>query len=272
MIEVNGEPLTDEEIREELRRLQQVYVPPPDADPFEARAQLREWARERLVERMLIRQEARRDTTPITPEEWAAVVRPAGYEPLAALEELELRLRVDRLLERITRTVARPKSKDVVQYYRQHSTEFDMPEQIHVRQVIRNVDEQNSEESARAVIEQAAEEIRRGAEFAEVAERYSDCPANGGDLGWISPGEMVEEFDAVAFALDAGQVSPVFRTLFGFHLVRVLERRPAGVRDLAEVRDDIERRLHRQRQDRAVAEFVAGLRAKADIRVVSSRR
>ena len=72
------------------------------------------------------------------------------------------------------------------------------------------------------------QELRNGAAFAEVADRYSDCPGSGGDIGWFPRGEMVPEFDEVVFALAPGENSEVFRTRFGFHIVRVLERKASG--------------------------------------------
>lgn len=64
--------------------------------------------------------------------------------------------------------------------------------------------------------------IVKGADFAELAEQISDCPSGeeGGDLGFFSKGEMVPEFDRVAFDLAVGDVSDVVETSFGFHLIQ----------------------------------------------------
>lgn len=82
-----------------------------------------------------------------------------------------------------------------------------------------------------------------GADFAKLAKEFSDDPgsaARGGDLGVFGRGKMVPAFDAAAFALtEAGQVSDLVETQFGFHVIRLDERFPAGVRSFAEVREQL---------------------------------
>ena len=102
--------------------------------------------------------------------------------------------------------------------------------------------------------------------LAEVADRHSDCAGNGGDLGWFPRGEMVDEFDAVVFALRVGAISDIFRTPFGFHIATVLERKPAGVRPFKEVETDITAAILNEKRQKAVENFLDRLRARADIR------
>ena len=77
---------------------------------------------------------------------------------------------------------------------------------------------------------------------------------------------MVQEFDDVVFSMKAGEVSPIFRSPFGFHIAKVYERKAEGVRDLSEVRGRIEELLTRRDKEECVEQFVDRLRAKADIR------
>ena len=68
-------------------------------------------------------------------------------------------------------------------------------------------------------------DLKRGADFAEVAKKKSKCPSgkNGGKLGWFRRGEMVKEFDTVAFTLKVGDLSEPVKTQFGWHIIKINE-------------------------------------------------
>ena len=134
--------------------------------------------------------------------------------------------------------------------------------------IVKNVDESHPEAAARAAIEEVRARLEAGAEFAEVADTYSDCPGSGGDLGYFPRDQMVDEFSDVVFALRIGQVSRVFRTPFGFHIAKLLDRRPAGLQPFEDVRARLEDQLHRMKQQRALEDFIERLKARAEIREV----
>ncbi len=106
--------------------------------------------------------------------------------------------------------------------------------------------------------------------FEELADKFSDCPGSGGDLGRFPRGEMVEEFDQVVFGMKPGEISPIFQTVFGFHIAKVYEHSPETTRPLGEVQEEIKKQLHSQKQNHAIENFVDALRAKAEVREVVS--
>jgi parvulin-like peptidyl-prolyl isomerase len=77
---------------------------------------------------------------------------------------------------------------------------------------------------------------------------------------------MVEEFDAVVFTIEPGRHSEIFRTQFGYHIAKVYDRKPEGLRPLADVKDNIEALLFQQKKQRRIEQCIDSLRAKADIR------
>jgi parvulin-like peptidyl-prolyl isomerase len=133
----------------------------------------------------------------------------------------------------------RPTRKDIALYYKTHRRQFQIPEQIHVSQIVKNADEIVDRQVARALIEDAAHVLQGGMPFGEAADRYSDCGGNGGELGWVERGVMVEEFEDVVFLLRVGEVSPVFESRFGFHIALVTGKRGPGTLPMSAVYDQI---------------------------------
>jgi len=225
----------------------------PRENPAALRARARQWAEENLIETTLMKQAALSDPEPIE-------------TPADSSQEDTLRLRLDRLVARITSPASPPRHKDVVAFYLKNRDSFEEPESVRAAHIVKNVDERNSEADARAAIEKAQGELANGRPFAEVADEMSDCPGQGGDLGYFARGQMVPAFDDVVFALAPGQVSGIFRTEFGFHIAKVLARKPAGIRKLEEVQDRISEHLLAEKKQKRLHQFVDNLRARAAIR------
>jgi peptidyl-prolyl cis-trans isomerase D len=139
-----------------------------------------------------------------------------------------------------------PTRKEIDYYYKTHRSRFSAPERVRVAHIVKNIDESTSREEARAALEEARHALMRGESFDLVAQRYSDC-GNNGELSWFSRGVMVEEFDEAAFRLEKGETSSIFETRFGFHIVRVLDKRLAGIAPLSEVYDEISALLSKER-------------------------
>lgn len=100
--------------------------------------------------------------------------------------------------------------------------------QVHARHILIRPDEITSDADARARLERLRERILGGEDFAQLARVHSDdkgSGANGGDLGWAGPGQMVPEFEEMMYKTPLGQVSAPFRTQFGWHIVQPLARR-----------------------------------------------
>jgi len=237
---VNGEAIEEAEIRRETAAMLALMTERmPGENPATLRTRAREWAEDNLIEAALLRQ--------------AALAEPAAEE----------KPRLERLIERITSPASPPRHKDVVAWYVKNRDSLEEPEQIHAAHIIKNVDEQHPEAEARAIIEHARAELSKGRPFGEVADELSDCPGNGGDLGFFARGQMVPEFEQVVFNLDLNAVSEIFRTEFGFHIATLLERQPAGIRKLEEVQSRIEEQLLREKKQKRLDQYVDQLRARA---------
>jgi peptidyl-prolyl cis-trans isomerase C len=123
---------------------------------------------------------------------------------------------------------------------------------------------------------QKAEEIRKkvlkGKNFAETAKKHSDCnsASGGGNLGYIKRGYMPRAFDKVAFTMEKDAVSEVVETKFGYHIIKVSDKKSAGVARYEEVRDFIKKFLQQQESDEKRAAHIAELKEKAKIEILLS--
>jgi len=273
----------DTAVRDEARMMRPRYQEAfADMDPIEAEMQLKEWSRENVIERMLLRQTAATDPEPVPAEFLEEALESArndaggvvGCGTRTSDDEIraqaDIEFRMQRLLQRVQSAINAPPEKEIAAWYKKSREQFKTPELCWARHVVKNVDEGTDEEAARAAIEQAAADIGNGVPFEEVADKFSDCAGNGGDLGWFPKGEMVEEFEEQVFELPVGGTTGVFRSVFGFHIARVLGRKPAGVRPLEDVRGEIVDVLMQERRQKALEEYLDKVRAGADIKQVKA--
>jgi hypothetical protein len=124
---------------------------------------------------------------------------------------------------------------------------------------------QAARDSARALAEDLREQIAGGEDFAELAQEYSQdrgSAAQGGDLGFFGRGQMVPPFEEAAFALEAGELSEVVESPYGFHVIRVEEREDPP---LDEVRDRFRQQLQQRRSVQAESIYIAQLQEGSEI-------
>lgn len=170
-------------------------------------------------------------------------------DPLVAAQLQQARERVlsDLRLAAIDRGAAPPDNvlaAGARDLYRATPEKFQAPSQTRARHIlITRTEDGKAREKAQALLAQ----IKGGASFDELARKESADLAtarNGGDLGWFSAGNMVKEFeDAIAALKTPGELGPIVETQFGFHIVRLEERRAAGLRPFEEVRPELEREM-----------------------------
>ena len=136
-------------------------------------------------------------------------------------------------------------------YYAQNRTRFEIPDRIRASHILFMTEGEAEEELKESEAEAAKvlEEVRAGADFAARARRYSEDPGTadkGGDLGWVTRGQMVPDFEKQAFLLEPGQISDVIKTEYGFHIIKVHERQNAQIQSFEEVKEEIRTELVRE--------------------------
>jgi peptidyl-prolyl cis-trans isomerase D len=134
---------------------------------------------------------------------------------------------------------------DVERAYNENIATYTSPEQVRASHILFRL-EGKEEAAVQAQAGEVLKQARAGADFAELARKFSEdegSAPNGGDLDYFGRGRMVPEFDAVAFTLEPGQVSDLVKTPFGFHIIKVVDKKAGDVRSLDEVRPQLTEQL-----------------------------
>jgi len=146
---------------------------------------------------------------------------------------------------------------EAASYYEQNEDQFSTPDSVRARHILLEVQAGDSDEvkqEKRQRIEQILAEARSGKDFAQLAQQYSEGPSStrGGDLGFFRRGEMVQPFDSVAFALKVGQISDVVETRYGFHIIKVEDRKDGRKLGYDEVKENLITQMEQQKMVEAV--------------------
>lgn len=149
--------------------------------------------------------------------------------------------------------------EDLRQYYQKNIDAYRVPEQVRVRHILfKTVGKSDTEiEHIRQKALDVLHRLKRGAKFDELAKQYSEDTATkdkGGDLGWISRGQTVPEFEQAAFGLPKGSISDLVKTMYGFHVIKVEDKQTAHVQSLDEAKAKILPMLLQQAVDKLSAD------------------
>jgi peptidyl-prolyl cis-trans isomerase C len=288
VLRVAGEPITEKQVIAVFSILARQKPSPTDTQQ-ERNVNLVKGAIDNIIIDTLLRNEARRQNLEPDPakveEQWQQILKQfpsqADFQKALAaqnLTDVELRKNIEesqkiqQVLDLALKDVPFAADTEVQKFYNDNLQKFSRPEQVHAAHILLLVDKNITPEQ-KTEIKTKLEGIRAEIEsnkitFAEAAAKHSQDTANakeGGDLGFFMRGLMVKPFEEAAFGAQPGSLSQVFETEFGFHIVRVIEKKPAGIASLEEVKSDIKRQLDQTSLRKARQQYVNDLKAKATI-------
>jgi len=150
--------------------------------------------------------------------------------------------------------------EDLLNYYNEHKDMFKESESVKASHIL--IDDE-------AKAEEIAKEINDGLSFEEAASKYSSCPSNaqGGDLGFFTAGRMVPEFEAAAFDMKVGEVSAPVKTQFGYHIIKVTDRKEASVKSFDEVKGQLSQQLMAMKQQETYLNRVDELKKEYEVKI-----
>jgi peptidyl-prolyl cis-trans isomerase C len=160
--------------------------------------------------------------------------------------------------------------KESKAYYDSHPDLFRKPEQVHARHILIKADpgaDESQKAEARKKIEKIQGKVQKGEDFAALAKEFSEGPssAKGGDLGYFRRGQMVKPFEEKAFALRPGEVSDIVETEFGYHLIKVIDKRPETTMSYEDIKGKLEEHLKREKVRKEVKRQVEELKEKGKV-------
>ena len=279
ILKVNGESVYASDVSFAVRGLQvEAQRQGRQAKPEE----LVPAATDRVVDQKLLAQEALRRGMKADQQIAALVKRAGGREKLeqmlgqggTTVDHYRSLLLEMNLIQAFVSGNVQPQIKvsdeDVKAFYEANPSLFEVPEQVHARHILFKVAEGATEEvvnTVKAKAENAAARAKAGEDFATLAKELSEGPSGpgGGDLGFFTKDRMVKPFAEAAFAMKVGEVSGPVRTRFGFHIIKVEERRKAHTSALDEVKDRIHGQLVQKKTGERVLALLKKLRESAKI-------
>jgi parvulin-like peptidyl-prolyl isomerase len=282
---VNGERIDDAVLDGEFSGIKAYFESLGNVSCCERNDEFRGYARENVVARVLLAQEALRSHAPMADaqvdEAIAKLVEEhggeqrfyaalgAGPEQMALVRrDVEVNLRVRAMLEQLVAADPAPTDAELRAYYEQHLDAYKTAEEVRASHILKAPARGEQREAAYQTLRDVRRQLLAGgaaADFDALAREHSDKATDHIDLGFFKRGELAEEFELVAFSMEVGELSPVFVSPFGFHLVKLTERKPATPKPFEEVRDAVREHLLQDRQQDRTRQLVAELQAKAVI-------
>ena len=179
---------------------------------------------------------------------------------LEQIKKMTEQILVQVLIEREILDKIKVDDEEVLEYYEQNKDSFTEKEQVHLYNILLE-----TEKEAQDVLEQ----LKAGGDFNEIAIEKSTGPSatQGGDLGYLTKGTIIPEIEEVVFALELEELSEVIKTDFGFHILKITEKKPETVKTLEEVKEDIVQTLLPDKQKEAFENLLEELKSKSEIEI-----
>lgn len=152
--------------------------------------------------------------------------------------------------------------EDVLNYYNDHKEEFKNAETVKASHIL-----VETEEKALEILEK----IKGGLSFEDAAKEHSSCPSKdvGGDLGEFSRGQMVPEFEQSAFSMEIGEVSQPIKTQFGYHLIKLYDKKEESESKFEDIINDITMEVKRLKQQKKYFDKINNLKEKYEVKYIN---
>ena len=288
---VNGEVITlsewDKAFEPYRERFDASYQGP---DREKARAENKLILLNRMIDNLLMEQEARKTAITVRNEEVTDAINDMQKQRKMSEDEFSKALEREgmtldsyrkdfrdqlmriKLIRRDIKSRVAVTDEEIGEYYRRHREDYEGKEAVRIKQILfalPNEADSAMKKKLRTDAEAIQRRLMNGEPFDQLSARYSQGPgaAAGGDIGYIEKGMILHEVDDVAFSLPLNQISSVIESPAGFHIIRVIDRRGAGLKSIESVREEIRGKLDMVKRVMKFEEWLIDLRAKSHIEI-----
>ncbi len=280
---VNGEEIDDEIIENEFRTVKGHFERTLQVACCERDPEFRTMAKDNIASRILIQQEAIK-RVPVVSDEAVSkrleklIAQAGGEEPFymqigMPIGEVDLIRdqvsngeRMDQMMNEVYAPEPTPTDEEVRAYYDGNTKLYLTEEEIRVSHISLNLSGAKSRIEVYNVMRELREKALAGADFDALGTEHNSNKETPPDLGWFKRGEFMEEFEAIAFSMSKGEISPVFVTQLGFHIAKLTDRKPAQPKPFDEVREQVRQHMLEKHKDEKFNAFVDGLKKAAEIK------
>jgi hypothetical protein len=283
---INGQRIDDAIVENEFAGIKAYHESLGNVSCCERDPEFRATARDNIAARVLLSQEAAR-TLPPSPEaevdaameklleeyggkDWFFMRTGTTEEQMPLVRrDVDIDLRVKRMLDGLADEGPQPTDADLRAHYDKNIAAFMTDELTRASHILKNPHGEKRNE-AYDELRALRKRLQAGEDFEAAAKQHSEKAEDSIDLGFFKRGELAPEFDVVAFSLDVGEISPIFLSQFGMHLITVTERKPSVPKPLDEVRDQVKRHWWEQKRNEKTRELVERLKQTAKVEEIDA--
>lgn len=288
---VNGEPIVAAAVQGEIKgilaRAQEQGRKPSDAEM----ASLRESVLDKMVKLELLSQESKKAGVSVSAADvdnelkgykkgfaddkaFAKALGEAGITEAELRKQVGKNLTIQKFIDTKFKGKAQVTEQEAKDFYNSNQDKFAQPETAHARHILiaaKETEPKADKDRKRAKLVEIKKKLKDGGDFAELAKQFSDCPSKerGGDLGFFPRGQMVKPFDQAVFKMMPGDVSDIVETEFGYHLIKLEEKKPANTVSFDEAKAKITAYLTQEKVTANIEAFIAEAKGKATIKILS---
>ena len=256
---VNGSPITQADLDVEMAELQQRFSKMGRQLDESQLLGMKKRFLENLIERELLYQQSQKEGVEIDTATLEKQLK-------ALAKQYERNMAVQAFIDKKFDVT----EEEIKAQYESDPSISKQPAQVRASHILikvsPNADESQKEE-ARKKTEEIRDRLNAGEDFSALAREFSECPSNakGGDLGYFSRGRMVKPFEDAAFALEPGETSDIVQTRFGYHLIKVVDKKPESTIAYNDAKEKIEQRLRMQKTQEEMRQYIEKLKEEANI-------